>query len=179
MQITRLSKRDQKMSKFETDKKDMKVSLILVGKTDDSWIKEGIAVYSGRLKHYLPFNCVELPALKQARNLNPEQQKEKEGELILKACEGVDRVFLLDEKGKECGSVAFAALLQQQMNGSVKHLAFIIGGPYGFSEAVYNQFPGKISLSKMTFTHQMVRLLFTEQLYRGMTILKGEKYHHE
>ena len=156
----------------------MKVSLILVGKTEEAWIREGIDVYSRRLKHYLPFSNIELPALKNNGNLNSAQQKEKEGELILKACLGADRVFLLDETGKEYTSSSFASFIQGQMNSSVKQLMFVVGGPFGFSEAVYERANGQISLSQMTFTHQMVRLFYTEQLYRAMTILKGEKYHH-
>jgi 23S rRNA (pseudouridine1915-N3)-methyltransferase len=162
-----------------TTKSDMKVTLLVVGKTEDSWIREGLDVYAGRLKHYLPFNLVELPALKQSGKMLPEHQKEKEGELILKACAGADRVFLLDEQGKEYSSTGFSTLLQQQMNASVKHLIFVVGGPFGFSDSVYKRAQGKIALSRMTLTHQMVRLFITEQIYRGMTILKGEKYHHE
>jgi 23S rRNA (pseudouridine1915-N3)-methyltransferase len=156
----------------------MKVTLILVGKTEDAWIREGQEIYTGRLKHYLSFSNLELPALRNAGHLTQLQQKEKEGEQILKACANADRVFLLDEKGKEYNSAGFSALIQTQMNGSVKNLVFVIGGPFGFSEEVYKRANGKIALSQMTFTHQMVRLFYTEQLYRAMTILKGEKYHH-
>ncbi len=156
----------------------MKVSLVLVGKTDENWIREGIEIYTKRLKHYLPFSNIELPSLKNTGNFSPAQQKEKEGELILKACTGADCVFLLDEQGKAYSSSQFAAFLQVQMNASVRHLVFVVGGAYGFSDEVYSRAQGKISLSQMTFTHQMVRLFYTEQLYRAMTILKGEKYHH-
>jgi 23S rRNA (pseudouridine1915-N3)-methyltransferase len=156
----------------------MKVSLVVVGKTDETWIQEGVEIYTKRLKHYVSFTNIELPSLKNAGNFNALQQKEKEGELILKACTGADRVFLLDELGKEYSSSQFASFLQVQMNTSIKHLVFVVGGPFGFSEEVYKRAQGKISLSQMTFTHQMVRLFYTEQLYRAMTILKGEKYHH-
>jgi 23S rRNA (pseudouridine1915-N3)-methyltransferase len=156
----------------------MKISLILVGKTEENWVKEGVDIYTKRLKHYLPFSAIELPALKGIGNLSQLQQKEKEGELILKACTGAERIFLLDEQGKEYNSPGFATFLQMQMNSSVKHLAFVVGGPFGFSEEIYKRANGKISLSQMTFTHQMIRLFYTEQLYRAMTILKGEKYHH-
>ncbi len=157
----------------------MKVTLIQVGRTEEPWLKEGIEVYAKRLGHYLPFSVVELAALKSKTRLSPEQQKEKEGELILKALMPGDKVYLLDENGKEYSSPALATLLQMQMNGSVKNLVFIIGGPFGFSKAVYERCDGKVALSKLTFTHQMVRLFYTEQLYRAMTILRGEKYHHE
>jgi len=157
----------------------MKISLICIGRTEETWIKEGMNIYVSRLKHYFPFTCAEIPALKQVGNIVPLKQKEKEGELILRATEGCDKVFLLDEKGKEYNSMEFSALLQKQMNGSVKHLAFVIGGPFGFSDEVYARCPGRIAFSKMTFTHQMIRLICTEQIYRGATILKGEKYHHE
>jgi 23S rRNA (pseudouridine1915-N3)-methyltransferase len=151
---------------------------VQIGKTDDSWIQEGLRIYAERLKHYIPFSVIEIPALKNAKGLSPQQQKENEGELILKNCSGADRIYLLDEGGKESGSVEFSKFLQIQMNSSVRHLFFVIGGPFGFSTEVYQRAHGKISLSKMTFTHQMVRLFFTEQLYRALTILKGEKYHH-
>ena len=156
----------------------MKLRLIHVGKTEESWVREGLDIYSSRLKHYLPFEVIEIPALKNAKNLTSGKQKEKEGELILKAAEGGDRLYLLDEAGKEFSSVTFSQFLQKQMSGSVRVLTLAIGGPYGFSEEVYKRAEGRISLSKMTFTHQMVRLFYMEQLYRAMTILKGEKYHH-
>jgi 23S rRNA (pseudouridine1915-N3)-methyltransferase len=156
----------------------LKLSLIQVGKTEEAWLREGIETYISRLKHYTSFSSIEIPALKNTKTLSPEQQNEKEGELILKAAEGADRIYLLDEGGKMYSSPELAQFIQKQMNGSVKHLVFVIGGPYGFSETVQKRATGKISLSMMTFTHQMVRLFYTEQLYRAFTILKGEKYHH-
>jgi 23S rRNA (pseudouridine1915-N3)-methyltransferase len=156
----------------------LKISLILVGRTEEQWLREGTAVYSQRIKHYLPFQEVELPAIKNPKNYSQEQQKEKEGELILKAAEATDHFFLLDEGGKEFDSVQFSSFLQKEMNQGIKHLAFVVGGAFGFSNSVQTRARGKISLSKMTFTHQMVRLFYTEQLYRALTILKGEKYHH-
>jgi 23S rRNA (pseudouridine1915-N3)-methyltransferase len=156
----------------------MKVSLILIGRTEDDWLKEGIQVYQKRLKHYLDLTVVEIPALKNSAQLSPVQQKEKEAELILKAATGADRLFLLDERGKVYTSEGFAAFMQSEMNKSSRHLVFVVGGPFGFSETVRKKAQGEITLSSMTFTHQMVRLFFTEQIYRAMTILKGEKYHH-
>jgi 23S rRNA (pseudouridine1915-N3)-methyltransferase len=156
----------------------MKVTLILVGKTEEKWLKEGMEIYARRLKHYLSFSVIELPSIPLKGKGDPELQKEQEGERILKALEKADRVYLLDDKGMEFSSEALSVFLQKQMNGSVKNLAVVVGGAYGFSQAVYKKANGQLSLSKMTFTHQMARLIFTEQLYRAMTILKGEKYHH-
>jgi 23S rRNA (pseudouridine1915-N3)-methyltransferase len=156
----------------------LKLSLIQVGKTEEAWLREGIEMYVSRLKHYTSFSSIEIPALKNTKGMTAEQQNEKEGDLILKACDGADRLYLLDEAGKMYSSPELSQFLQKQMNSSVKHLVFVIGGPYGFSEAVHKRAVGKISLSKMTFTHQMVRLFYTEQLYRAFTLLKGEKYHH-
>ncbi|MFI5151019.1 MAG: 23S rRNA (pseudouridine(1915)-N(3))-methyltransferase RlmH [Bacteroidia bacterium] len=154
----------------------MKVTLILVGKTEEKWAKEGLAVYLKRLQHYLPFAVLELAA--GSGKADKQQMKEQEGLQILKAAGNADRIFLLDDKGTHYTSEELAVFFQKQMNGSVKHLVFAAGGAYGFSEAVYKKANGLISLSKMTFTHQMVRLIFTEQAYRAMTIIKGEKYHH-
>lgn len=156
----------------------MKITLILNGKTEDDYINKGFSVYEQRLKHYLSFETVVIPALKNTKALSIEQQKQKEGELILKLIQNPDRVILLDENGKEYNSIGFADFIQQQMNSGVKNVVFVVGGPYGFSEEVYKRANGKISLSKMTFSHQMVRLFFVEQVYRAMTILKGEPYHH-
>jgi 23S rRNA (pseudouridine1915-N3)-methyltransferase len=156
----------------------MKVTLLLTGKTEDDYIQKGFEVFGQRLKHYVPFECVVIPALKNTKALSPEQQKQKEGELILKHVQPADRLILLDEKGKEFTSLEFSAYIQQQMNAGIRNLVFVIGGPYGFSEEVYKRAPARISLSKMTFSHQMVRLFFVEQLYRAMTILKNEPYHH-
>ncbi|HEY6161403.1 MAG TPA: 23S rRNA (pseudouridine(1915)-N(3))-methyltransferase RlmH [Bacteroidia bacterium] len=156
----------------------MKVNLLVIAKTEEAWLREGIAVYLKRLERYLDVKLEELPALKNAKNMSEEQQKQKEGESIMAQLEPADKVILLDERGKEYDSKALASFMQQQMNQSVKRLVFVVGGPYGFSEELKLRANGKLSLSKMTFSHQMVRLFFTEQLYRAMTILKGEPYHH-
>ena len=157
----------------------MKIDFLVVGKTAQSGFTEGITEYCNRIKRYIPFDMVVIPELKNTKNLSIEQQKEREGELLLGQLEAADYVILLDEKGNEYTSKAFADFLAQKMLTSMKRLVFIIGGPYGFSEEVYKRANMKISLSKMTFSHQMVRMIFTEQLYRAMTILKGEPYHHE
>jgi 23S rRNA (pseudouridine1915-N3)-methyltransferase len=157
----------------------MKITLILNGKTEDDHIIKGLAVYEQRLKHYISFETLVIPALKNTKAMSIDQQKQKEGELILKNIENPDKLILLDENGKEYSSVAFSEFLQQQMNTGIKNLVFVVGGPYGFSDAVYKRANGKLSLSKMTFSHQMVRLFFVEQVYRAMTILKNEPYHHQ
>lgn len=156
----------------------MKITLLLNGKTEDEHIIKGFAVYEQRLKHYIPFETIVIPSLRNTKALSIAQQKEKEGELILKSIQSSDRLILLDEKGKEYDSTGFAGFVQQQMNSGIKNLVFVVGGPYGFSEEVHKRANGKLSLSKMTFSHQMVRLFFVEQVYRAMTILKGEPYHH-
>lgn len=156
----------------------MKITLLLNGKTEDDHIIKGFAVYEQRLKHYIPFETSVIPALRNTKAMSIDQQKEKEGELILKSIQSSDRLILLDEKGKEYDSPGFAGFVQQQMNSGIKNLVFVVGGPYGFSEDVHKRANGKLSLSKMTFSHQMVRLFFVEQVYRAMTILKGEPYHH-
>ena len=156
----------------------MKVTLIIVGKTTDKHFDAGINDYAGRIKHYLPFEITIIPELKNTKSLSEEQQKEKEGEQILKLLTSSDTVVLLDEHGKEMRSIEYAQWLQKKQ-ATAKRLVFVIGGPYGFSPAVYSRADEKISLSKMTFSHQMVRLIFTEQLYRACTIIKGEPYHHE
>jgi 23S rRNA (pseudouridine1915-N3)-methyltransferase len=157
----------------------MKITLLTVGKTDDKYILEGINKYLKRLKHYIKFDTQELPELKKTKSLSEDQQKAKEAELIFKHINNTDHVILLDEKGTEVSSMHFADFLNKKMIGSVQHLVFIIGGPYGFDNTLYQRANDKISLSKMTFSHQMVRLFFTEQVYRAFTILKGEPYHHE
>ena len=157
----------------------VKILLLAIGKTDEQWIQEALLKYSKRLQHYLPFEFEVIPDLKNNKNFSQAQQKEKEGLLILKKLKPTDKVVLLDEKGKEYRSVEFANLLQQQMNSSVKRLVFIIGGPYGFSPELYVKAHTKLALSKMTFSHQIIRPFFVEQLYRAMTILKNEPYHHE
>lgn len=156
----------------------MNIKLIVVSKTDVPYIQTGIDEYVGRLKHYCDFELVVVPALKNAGKASPEEVKEKEGELILKQLAKVDQVVLLDEHGREYTSVGFSEYLQRQMNAGVRTLAFVIGGAYGFSPAVYAAAQQRISLSQMTFNHQMVRLFFLEQLYRAHTILRHEKYHN-
>ena len=157
----------------------MKISLITVGRTDIPWVREGLDKYASRLIHYVPFSVVEIPELKNVSALSQSQIKEKEGKLILKSLKPADRVILLDEHGKEYRSIEFARQLQNTMSAGGKDIIFIIGGAYGFSDEVYARADGKISLSKMTFSHQMVRAIFAEQLYRAFTIIKGEPYHHE
>jgi 23S rRNA (pseudouridine1915-N3)-methyltransferase len=157
----------------------MKITLIVVGKTEDKYLIEGIDKYLGRLKHYISFNMLVLPDIKNTKNLTESQQKTKEAELILKHINNPDLVVLMDEKGKKYTSIQFSDYLNKQMIGSVQHLIFVIGGPYGFDQTVYDRANSKISLSDMTFSHQMVRLFFAEQLYRAFSILKGEPYHHE
>jgi len=156
----------------------MKITLILNGKTEDDYIIKGFSIYEQRLKHYIPFETIILPALKNTKGISIEQQKQKEGELILKTIQSSDRMILLDENGKEFSSISFSGYIQQQMNSGIKNIVFVVGGPYGFSEEIYKRANAKISLSKMTFSHQMVRLFIVEQLYRAMTILKNEPYHH-
>ncbi len=156
----------------------MKTILILVGKTVNKHFIAGIEDYSERISHYMPFEIVTIPELRNTKNLSEEQQKISEGDLILRQIQPSDTVVLLDEHGKEFRSIEYARWLQQKQQ-TARRLVFIIGGPYGFSDAVYSRSNEKISLSKMTFSHQMVRLIFTEQLYRACTIIKGEPYHHE
>ncbi len=157
----------------------MKIRLIAIGKTDDSYIQEGLQKFESRLKHYTPFDFHIIQDIKNTKNLSILQQKEKEGELILSNTELSDKIILLDENGSTYSSREFSGFIQKQMLAGLKNLIFVIGGPYGFSESVYKRANGKISLSKMTFSHQMVRLIFVEQLYRAMTILKNEPYHHD
>jgi 23S rRNA (pseudouridine1915-N3)-methyltransferase len=157
----------------------MKITLLVVGKTEDKYLIEGIEKYRNRLKHYIGFNLVVIPELKNTKNLTEAQQKAKEAESILKQVSNTDVFVLMDEKGKKYTSVSFSNYLNKQMIGSVQHLMFVIGGPYGFDESVYQRANSTISLSDMTFSHQMVRLFFVEQLYRAFSILKGEPYHHE
>jgi 23S rRNA (pseudouridine1915-N3)-methyltransferase len=156
----------------------MHIKLILNGKTDEAYLCEGISIFEKRLKHYCSFEQIILPSIK-AGGLNAEQIKEKEAELIYKQIKHTDYVILLDEKGKQLTSIEFAEFISKQQLESVKTLVFIVGGPFGFSKSIYNRANYLLSLSKMTFSHQMIRLLFIEQLYRAFTIIKGEKYHHE
>lgn len=157
----------------------MKIALIVIGKTDAGYFVDAINEYKKRLVHYIPFEMEVIPDIKNVKNMSEIQQKEKEGELIFKFLQPGDYLVLLDEKGKDFTSLQFAAYLEKKMHTIPKRLVFIIGGPYGFSEAVYGAASEKISLSKMTFSHQMVRLIFIEQIYRAMTILNNEPYHHE
>jgi 23S rRNA (pseudouridine1915-N3)-methyltransferase len=157
----------------------MLVELIVVGKTEEKWLSEGISQYEKRLVHYLNYKMEVIPSLKNTKNLSEASLKQKEGEEILKKVQVSDWVVLLDDKGKQYTSMDFAGQLQTLMNAGYKRVIFIVGGAFGFSEEVYKRANAKLSLSKMTFSHQMVRLFFAEQLYRAMTILKGEKYHHE
>ena len=157
----------------------MKIALLTVGKTDRDWVKQGLDIYVSRLKHYIPFIINEIPELKNVSAMSRDQIKTKEGELILKNIKNTDDVILLDEHGKEYSSIEFASLLQNKINYEGKDIVFVIGGAYGFSEAVYKRANSKISLSRMTFSHQMVRAIFAEQIYRAFTIMKGEPYHHE
>ncbi|WP_289040266.1 23S rRNA (pseudouridine(1915)-N(3))-methyltransferase RlmH [uncultured Zobellia sp.] len=156
----------------------MTIKLIAIGKTDSQALLQLISEYENRLKHYVKFDLTIIPDIKNTKNLSETQQKEKEGELILKQLTNTDVLVLLDENGKQFSSVDFSAYLQKKMNAGLKQLVFVIGGPYGFSPEVYNKAQGKISLSKMTFSHQMVRLFVVEQVYRAFTILRNEPYHH-
>ncbi|MES2873978.1 MAG: 23S rRNA (pseudouridine(1915)-N(3))-methyltransferase RlmH [Bacteroidota bacterium] len=157
----------------------MKITLLTIGKTEDKYLLDGIEVYLKRLKHYIPFKITEIPELKGTKNLSRDQQKSKEAELIFKNINNTDHVILLDENGQDLSSKQFSAFLNKKMVGGQQHVVFVIGGPYGFSEEIYTRSNEKISLSRMTFSHQMIRLFFIEQLYRAYTILKGEPYHHE
>jgi len=157
----------------------MKITLLCIGKTDDKFIQEGIDKYLKRLKHYITFNIVVLPDVKNVKNLSQSQQKEKEAESFNKHIQNTDYVVLLDEHGKEYRSLEFSSFLEKKMVASVQHMVFLIGGPYGFAEEIKQRANSFVSLSKMTFSHQMVRLFFIEQIYRAYTIMKGEPYHHE
>lgn len=157
----------------------MKITLLTVGKTDKDWVKAGLDIYVSRLKHYIPFSVVEIPELKNVSALTKDQIKTREGELILKNVRPTDDLILMDERGKQYTSVELSKVLQDKISYIGKDIVFVIGGAYGFSEAVYNRADSKISLSKMTFSHQMVRAIFAEQIYRAFTIMRGEPYHHE
>ncbi len=156
----------------------MTIKLIAIGKTDNKQLQSLIDDYTKRLEHYIRFEFDIIPDIKNAKNLSETQQKQKEGELILNKINNSDVLILLDENGKHYSSIEFSKYLQKHMNSGIKQLVFVIGGPYGFSQDVYNKARGKLSLSKMTFSHQMVRLFIVEQLYRGFTILRNEPYHH-
>ena len=157
----------------------MKIKLLTVGKTTNSHLIKLQDEYQNRLKYYIPFDLTVIPELKNTKSLSISEQQEKEADLILKQLETNDEVILLDENGKQHTSVGFSEFISKKMLASHKRMIFVVGGPYGFSERVYQRANGKISLSAMTFSHQMIRLIFVEQLYRAMTILKGEPYHHE
>lgn len=157
----------------------MNIKLIAIGKTDNKQLQSLMDDYQKRLSFYVKFDMEIISDIKNVKNLSELQQKEKEGELILSKITPTDQLILLDENGKNFSSMEFSTELQKKMNSGVKTLVYVIGGPYGFSESVYQKAQGKISLSKMTFSHQMVRLFFIEQLYRGFTILKNEPYHHQ
>ena len=156
----------------------MQIKLIAIGKTDHKQLQSLIEDYQKRLGFYIKFQLEIIQDIKKVKHLSEAQQKEKEGDLILSKIQNSDIVILLDENGKQMDSVAFSNYLQKHLNSGIKQLIFVIGGPYGFSDAVYKRANGKLGLSKMTFSHQMVRLFFIEQLYRGFTILKNEPYHH-
>lgn len=157
----------------------MKMTLLTVGKTDKDWIRQGLDIYVSRLKHYIPFSITEIPELKNVSALTKAQIKEREGELILKNIRPTDELILMDERGRQYTSMELAKVLQDKITYSGKDIVFVIGGAYGFSDEVYKRADSKISLSKMTFSHQMVRVIFAEQIYRAFTIIRGEPYHHE
>ena len=157
----------------------MKITLLAIGKTDHKNLQVLIDDYIKRLGHYVSFTLNVIPDVKNVKNLSEDQQKQLEGEEILKRITTSDHIVLLDEKGKNYTSIGFSEFLQKKMNSGLKNLVFVIGGPYGFSSELYARANGKVSLSTMTFSHQMVRLFFIEQLYRGFTILRNEPYHHQ
>lgn len=157
----------------------MNIKLVVVGKTEEKYLREGIDIFEKRLKFYIPYEMVIIPSLKDTKNLSPQMVKDREGEMILKQVAKADKVVLFDEKGKEFRSLEYADFLQKNMNSGIKTLAFVVGGAFGFSDEVYNKADLKIAMSKMTFSHQMIRLMIVEQIYRAFTILKNEPYHNE
>ncbi|MDR1338963.1 MAG: 23S rRNA (pseudouridine(1915)-N(3))-methyltransferase RlmH [Prevotellaceae bacterium] len=157
----------------------MKIKFIVTGKTNTGYLREAISVYENRLKHYIPFELICIPDVKNAGNLNESQLKDREGKSILAQLNFGDELILLDEKGGMCSSSEFSLLLSKKINAGSRCIVFVAGGAYGFSDEIYAKASSMISLSRMTFTHQMVRLIFVEQLYRAFTIIKGEAYHHE
>ncbi|MFN2394958.1 MAG: 23S rRNA (pseudouridine(1915)-N(3))-methyltransferase RlmH [Bacteroidales bacterium] len=157
----------------------MKITLVTIGKTENNFLKEGIDIYLKRLKHYINFSIIEIPAVKKSASLAPEIIKEKEAELITKHISKADCIVLLDEKGKEMSSTEFSKFLQKKMNTGIRELIFVVGGAWGFNESLKKTAHHTLSLSRLTFSHQMVRLFFVEQLYRAFTIMKGESYHNE
>ena len=156
----------------------MKILFVVIGKTDETYLETGIGKYIKRLEHYIPFEMKVIPDIKNRKTLTEDQQKKAEGDLILSQLNPGDDLILLDEKGKTFTSVMFSQWIEKQMNAGSKRIVFVVGGPYGFSKDVYDKAKFKISLSEMTFSHQMIRLIFVEQLYRAFTIIKGEPYHH-
>ena len=157
----------------------MKITLLTVGKTDIKWVKEGLEMYSSRISHYVPFSVMEIPELKNVSALSTDQIKKKEGDLILKHIRPQDELVLLDERGQRRTSLAFASWLQDRLSRGARDMVFVVGGAYGFATEVYNRADASISLSEMTFSHQIVRTIFAEQLYRAFTIIRGEPYHHQ
>lgn len=167
--------RPQLINKFTR----MKVLLLMIGKTNQENLQQLIQDYMSRIQHYMNFESIIIPELKNIKNLSIAEQKEKEADLILKQIEIQDDIILLDENGKQYSSTAFSGYLEKKMSSSIKRTVFVIGGPFGFSKRIYDRANGMISMSPMTFSHQMIRLIFVEQLYRAMTIIRGENYHHE
>lgn len=157
----------------------MKIELAVIGKTSIGYLKQGIDEYIKRLKHYVPFEIKYIDDIKNAKNISEDQQKRTEGTKILSLLDKSDFVVLLDEHGKEYTSMQYSSYIQKRMLSGTKKVVFVIGGPYGFSQEVYDRANDKISFSKMTFNHEMIRLIFTEQLYRAYTIINHEPYHHE
>ena len=157
----------------------MNFALLVIGKTEEAWLQQGIEVYVNRSKHYANFELLVIPNLKTGKSLPEPVLKQKEGEQLLAKILPSDHVVLLDDKGKQFSSTELAGQVQTQLNAGYKRVVFVVGGAFGFSPDVYARANGKLSLSRLTFSHQMIRLLFVEQLYRAFTILKGEKYHHE
>ena len=157
----------------------MNIKLIFVGKTEEKYLQEGIEIFEKRLKNYINFEMIIIPSLKDTKSLSPQIVKEKEGELILKQVSKYDKIILFDEKGLEFTSMDYSVFLQKHMNAGVKNLCFVVGGAFGFSDEVYKKADQKVALSKMTFSHQMIRLLIVEQIYRAFTILKNEPYHNQ
>lgn len=157
----------------------MNIKLVVVGKTEEKYLKEGIEIFEKRLKFYIPYEMIIIPSLKDTKSLTPQMVKEKEGELIIKQVSKADKVVLFDEMGEEFRSIEYANFLQKNMNSGIKTICFVVGGAFGFSDEVYKIANLKIAMSKMTFSHQMIRLMIVEQLYRAFTILKNEPYHNE
>ncbi|MFW5793619.1 MAG: 23S rRNA (pseudouridine(1915)-N(3))-methyltransferase RlmH [Bacteroidota bacterium] len=157
----------------------MKINLIVVGKTEYQYLQTGVDIYKKRIKHYIPFEITTIPGLKNTKSLSPDQILKKEAELLLKNMKNIDYCILLDEKGKAMRSLDFARFIELKMQQSIKNLTFIIGGAHGFAQEIYDIADMKLSLSEMTFSHQMIRLFFTEQLYRAFSIIKNEPYHNE